>query len=581
MLSIVKRLLDIADEYAIRIKIAFVISIFEGIFSKVPIMLVLYILIRMVSNTVTITDAWIVGILVYASVILTAVSRRLVDKFQSGTGYEILARERMKLGDRLKRLPMGYFSEGNIGYVTAVITSDLVFIEEHSMHTLSKIVTGYLSILIGLIMIMVLDYRIGIISVLTMLIAILALKKIQKVGAHHSPIRQETQSKLIGSVLEYVKGITVIKSFNMVGDRAERINKEFRKYRDVCIDFEEKFVPPMLSFENCFSLGTGFIILASTYFAFSKTIDISFMLMMLIFAFNIFLPFKVLGNVTALVRIMEVALDRYDAINNVEIIDEEGKDITLTNFDIEFQDVSFAYEKEKILHDITFKVPQQSMTALVGKSGCGKTTIANLIARFWDVQEGQVKVGGVNVKEMTCDSLLRNISMVFQNVYLFNDTILNNIRFGNPDASMEEVMEVCKKARCHDFIMKLEYGYNTMVGEGGCTLSGGEKQRISIARAILKDAPIILLDEATASVDPDNEEHIQMAINELVKDKTLIVIAHRLSTIKNADQILVIDEGRIVQKGTHDELIETDGQYNDFWKRRMEARSWKINKATE
>ncbi len=579
MLSIVKRLLKLSGDSSNRLKTAFVISIFEGVFSKVPFLLVLYVLIKIVDGSIAMQDAYFVGALIFISIVLTAVSRRLVDGFQSGTGYEIFSKERMKIGDRLKRFPMGYFSEGNIGNVTAVVTSDLVFIEEHSMHTLSKIVSGYISTVLSAILLTVIDYRIGIISILTVILGNLALKKVQRVGITHSSIRQESQSKLVGAVLEYVNGISVIKSFNMVGEGAKKINSEFKRFRDVSIDFEEKFIPPMLSFENCFSLGIGLIVLTASYLAFNKSLDISFMLMMTIFAFQIFTPFKVVGGVATLVRIMETCLNRYEEINNVSIIDEDGKDIILTNFDIEFKNVTFAYEEEKVLNNVSFKVPERSMTALVGKSGCGKTTIANLVARFWDVQKGEVRVGGHNVKEMTCDSLLKNISMVFQNVYLFHDTILNNIKFGNPDASLEEVIEVCKKARCHKFIMKLEKGYDTLVGEGGSTLSGGEKQRISIARAILKDAPIILLDEATASVDPDNEEHIQMAITELVKNKTLIVIAHRLSTIKSADQILVIDEGKIIQKGTHDELLEKKGLYNDFWQRRLKARSWKIDKA--
>lgn len=581
MISIIKRLLKLAGYDAKRIKLAFVISILEGIFSKVPIMLVLYMLVRITEGNVVMQDAWTVGIAIILSVLLTALCRRLVDQFQSGTGFEMLAKERMKIGDHLKRLPMGYFSEGNIGNVTAVITSDLVFIEEHSMRTLSKIVTGYISMFIGIIMLSVLDIRIGMISLVTVLIASIALMKIQKVGAYHSAIRQETQSNLVSAVLEYVKGITVIKSFNMVGDRGDKIKNEFRRYRDTSIDFEEKFVPPLRRFESIFSVGIGIIILAATYFAFDQTLDKSFMLVTLIFAFQIFTPFKILGDITGMIRIMEVALNRYEAIKNEQIIDKHGKDMTPQTFDIAFKDVSFAYEKEKILHHVTFDVPEQSMTALVGKSGCGKSTIANLVARFWDIQEGVIQVGGIDIKKMTCDSLLKHMSMVFQNVYLFQDTILNNITFGKPHATMEEVYDVCKKARCHDFIMALEDGYDTLVGEGGSSLSGGEKQRISIARAILKDAPIILLDEATASVDPDNEKHIQLAINELVKDKTLIVIAHRLSTIKNADQILVIDEGKIMQRGTHQELIDKQGAYQDFWQRRTKASSWKISKAMD
>ncbi len=577
MLSIVRRVLKLAGEYAVRIKGAFICSILEGIFTKVPIMSVLYILIKIVSKSVTIQDAWIVGIIVFGSIIFRTLCKWAVDVLQSGTGYEIFARERMEIGNRLKRLPMGYFSDGNIGNVTAVITSDLQFVEVWSMQTLSKITSGYLSVTIGTIMITILDYRIGIISIITVILAVLALIRIQKVGEYHSAIRQEAQSRLVSAVIEYVKGISVIKAFNMVGDKSKLIKNEFEKFRDTCLEFEEKFTPPKFIFESCFSLGIGCTILASSYLAFNKAIDISFMLMMMIIIFQIYIPFKALGGLTADIRVMEAALNRYDVIKNVDYIDKDGKDIELNYFDIEFKDVTFAYEEKVILQNVSFKTYEKSMTALVGASGSGKTTIANLIARFWDVQKGEILIGGVNVKEMGCDSLLKDISMVFQKVYLFNDTIYNNIKFGREDATKEEIIEVCKKARCHEFIMKLENGYDTLVGEGGCTLSGGEKQRISIARAILKDSPIILLDEATASVDPDNEKYIQMAINELVKDKTLVVIAHRLSTIKSADQILVMDCGKIIQKGTHNELIEEKGQYNDLWQRRINARSWKIN----
>lgn len=466
-----------------------------------------------------------------------------------------------------------------MGNITAVVTSDLMFVEEHSMATLSRIVTGTLSTVIGLIILTVLDYRIGAISAVALLLAYLALQAIQTAVKHQSAVRQETQSRLISAVLEYIKGIAVIKAFRLTGEQAEKINREFRHYRDASIDFEEKFIPLSLRFDSCFTLGIGFTILAAAFFTLQQTMELSFMLMLLIFIFQFYLPFKAMGVLSIKVRIMEAALNRYDAIIQAPIIDENGREVELNRFDIEFQDVSFAYEQETVLRHVTFTVPERSMTALVGRSGSGKTTIASLIARFWDVQQGTVKIGGADVKEMTCDSLLKHISMVFQNVYLFNDTILNNIRFGKPEATPQEVAEACKKACCHDFIMALEHGYDTVVGEGGCTLSGGEKQRISIARAILKDAPIILLDEATASVDPDNEKHIQAAISALVKDKTLVVIAHRLSTIKGADQILVIDGGMIIQKGVHHELIREQGQYQDFWHRRMKAGSWKIPKA--
>ena len=297
----------------------------------------------------------------------------------------------------------------------------------------------------------------------------------------------------------------------------------------------------------------------------------------LIASFSIFNPLEVMGQMTTLIRMLDSTLDRVERVKTAKRIDENGQDVAPTSFDISFDHVSFAYEDgNQILKDVSFTIPQGSMTAIVGPSGSGKTTITRLIARFWDVQKGSVTVGGHDVKEFTCDSLLKNMSMVFQNVYLFHDTIENNIKFGSPDATHEQVVEAAKKACCHDFISALPDGYNTVIGEGGSTLSGGEKQRISIARAMLKDAPIILLDEATASVDPENEVHLQQAISALVKDKTLVVIAHRLSTIRNADQILVVDDGKIVQRGTHEELVKQKGIYQNFWNIRQHARNWKV-----
>ncbi|WP_188398587.1 ABC transporter ATP-binding protein [Sporomusa sp. GT1] len=577
MFKIINRLLTLAGEYSLRIKFAFFLSTFEAFLGQVPILAVLVVLIKISANNITVQDVQLVALVIVLSILIRALLKRWIDGLQSSTGYEIFARERLKLGDRLKRLPMGYFSDGNIGKITAVVTSDLVFIEEHSMSVLSKVVSCYLGIVVSVILLFTFDYRIGFISLFTFILASLALKQVEKVIVVRAADRQESQSRLISAVLEYVKGISVIKSFNMTAERTERIYQEFKNHRDVNINFEEEFIPPSINFDRALALGTTLTVFASAYFYFNKTMELSMLLVMIIFAFQIYLPFKTINVLSVMINIMKNALDRFDSICNIENVDKDGKDIVLNKFDIEFNNVSFAYEQEPIIHNVSFVVPENSMTALVGKSGSGKTTIANLIARFWDVQGGAIKIGGVDSKEMTFDSLLKNISMVFQDVYLFNDTILNNLRLAKPEATLSEIMEVCKKACCHDFIMELPNGYDTIVGEGGSSLSGGEKQRISIARAILKDAPIILLDEATASLDPDNEKQIQAAISELVRNKTLVVIAHRLSTIKEADQILVLDKGRIVQQGVHERLIEVDGQYKDFWQRRMQAGSWKIS----
>lgn len=579
MIKIIRELLNIAGNYSRNLKIAFVLSFFEEIFAIIPIMLILYVLNQIILNILTIDNIWAVSIIIVVSVILRTITRRLIDKFQANVGFKIFANERMKLGDKLKRLPMGYFSEDNIGNITAVATSDMTFIEENSMMQISKIITAFLNTAIGVAFLTILDYRIGIISIIIVILALFALNRHEKIMEFHSGIKLQVQSKLIDAVIGYVKGISIIKSFNMVGDRAKKLNGEFIKTRDAAIDFEKKSILPMFIFESVFSIGIGVTILFATFFALNKSMGMIFMLMIIIFIFQFYIPLKSLAGLSSQIYIMKKALDRYEAISNLEIMDESGKDINLEHFDIEFENVGFAYEEQEILHDISFKVPEHSMTALVGRSGSGKTTIANLIARFWDVDSGEIKVGKVNVKEMTTDNLLKNMSMVFQNVYLFNDTVFNNIKFGNMDATKDEVIEACKKARCHDFIMELENGYDTIIGEGGSSLSGGEKQRISIARAILKDAPIIILDEATASVDPDNEKHIQKAIDELVKNKTLVIIAHKLSTIKNADQIIVIDKGNIIQKGTHADLINKEGLYEEFWQRRIKAKSWKINKS--
>jgi len=303
-------------------------------------------------------------------------------------------------------------------------------------------------------------------------------------------------------------------------------------------------------------------------------------LMMLIASFLVFEQLESAGQGTANMRIAETSIDRANEIDNVPVMDEGGKTIVTKSFDIEFNNVRFSYENRPVLQDISFKLKEKTTTAIIGPSGGGKTTLCNLIARFWDVNSGSVKIAGRDVRDYTLDSLLSNISMVFQNVYLFNDTIANNIKFGKPDATREDIIQAAKKACCHDFIMATPDGYDTVIGEGGATISGGEKQRISIARAMLKDAPIVILDEATANVDPENEDQLQKAIESLTREKTIIMIAHRLKTVKNADQILVLDNGRIVQQGTHDELMKEKGIYANFIGVRKKAVGWKLNTET-
>ena len=576
MLKFIGRILRFMGPDAWKVKLSVLFGFIEGLVQNVPVMAVWFIFIKITDHTLETQDIWMAFGIIMASLVVRWITRYIFIRMQSDASCRVAGRERLRIGDLFKRFPMSYFTDGNIGNVTSVVTGDLSFAEDYGMTKLEDVINGLISIVIAAAFMLWIDWRVAVISVLGSTLGMLALRGIEKVAKEKSKIRMEQQSQLTGAVLEYTNGISVIKALRMSGDAAGRMD---RTIEDACrhaIDFEHSMISPVTRYLNCFALTIAASLFLCFWQVFHGQMGIAVAVMLALFVFRVYAPAMGLVTGSALMRVMEAGLDRYEELKKVPIIDADGKDIELQSFEISFEDVSFRYEEKEILKNISFTAQEHSMTALVGASGSGKTTIANLIVRFWDAQKGAVRIGGVNVREMTCDSLLRNISMVFQRVYLFHDTIENNIRFGVPDATREEVITAAKKARCHDFIEKLPDGYDTVVGEGGSSLSGGEKQRISIARAILKDAPIVLLDEATASVDPDNEKHIQEAINALVQDKTLIVIAHRLSTIKRADQILVIDDGRIVESGTHDQLLSQEGQYTKLWNRRQNAKSWKI-----
>ncbi len=336
------------------------------------------------------------------------------------------------------------------------------------------------------------------------------------------------------------------------------------------------FVPNNCLHLLALKIASVVLILISGIFTIQGNLTISIFLLIAMFAFMIFGAVENMNDSVHMLGLIDTSMDKLENIENAEFIDEAGRDFSIASYNIDFTDVFFGYGEIEVLHNLSFQIPQNTTTAIVGPSGSGKSTICNLITRFYDVNSGSVKIGGHDVREFTCDSLLKNISMVFQNVYLFRDTIKNNIKFGSPDATDEQIIAAAKAARCHDFIMALPDGYDTVIGEGGSSLSGGEKQRISIARAMLKDAPIVILDEATASIDPENEHLIQEAISALTHGKTIITIAHRLATIENADQILVIDGGTVAQRGTHKELLQQEGTYKKFIQIREQAEGWRI-----
>jgi len=578
MLKIIRRVLRLSGNLSKRIWGSFICGFLESMFGLLPIAAVFLVLMELQNGQSLTGQTWgiVIGFIA-GGLILRMIFKYLVYRLQSTAGFEFVARERIALGDRLRNVPMGFFHDNSVGDITATVTTDLNFLENYSMHILDKVTTGVLSMIVMAACILAFDWRIGLIFVAGILLSFPIYSHMQKKGKALSAKRQKIQSEAVAATLEYVQGISVVKSYNMCDKNLSDIEDAYEKNADASYGVERVFTPLNMTYSMVFRISACIIMLFAGILAVGGDLSFANLAVILIASFTIFNPIEVMGQMTTMIRTMDAALDRVEHIKKAKKIDENGRDLPLDSFDIAFEHVSFAYENgNPILKNVSFSIPQGSMTAIVGPSGGGKTTITRLIARFWDVQEGSITVGGHDVKEFTCDSLLKNMSMVFQNVYLFHDTIENNIKFGCPDATHEQVVEAAKKACCHDFISALPQGYDTVIGEGGSTLSGGEKQRISIARAMLKDAPIILLDEATASVDPENEVHLQQAISALVKNKTLIVIAHRLSTIRDADQILVVDNGKIVEKGVHDELIKQKGIYQKFWNIRQKARNWKL-----
>ena len=544
MLALFSRILKLSGKYKGRIQGAFVCAFLESILAKMPIFLAFLVLSGFYQKTLTGTKCLYIGIDLIAVVVAQAVVHYLCDRLQSAAGYMIFTDKRMELGGHLRKLPMGYFTSGNIGKISSVLSTDMVFIEEVAMSTLGNMMSYMLSAFVLLVFMFFLDLRLGLIAAAVTLLAWFIAKGMNKVSLKEAAGRQDQSEHLTDAVLSFAEGISVIKSYNLIGEKSEELTENFRRSRDTSTVFERKMTPWTRGLTILYAVGISAIFVLSVWLQQSGSLSLPYLLGVLLFVFDLFSPLKALYGEASRLTVMNAALDRIEAVLNEEELPDKGtQHISQADSNLPeicFDNVTFAYQDKEVLHDISFSMKKHTMTALVGPSGGGKSTIANLLARLWDVKSGKVTIRGTDIRDVPLSELMEQISMVFQRVYLFQDTIYNNISMGKPDATEEEVYEAAKKARCYDFVMALPDGFQTVIGEGGATLSGGEKQRISIARCILKDAPIVILDEATASVDTDNESYIQEAINELVKGKTLLVIAHRLNTIRQADQILVI-----------------------------------------
>lgn len=581
MIHLIRRLLDFSGKERNALIVSFIFSLLNAIFEMLPIIAILTVLSEMFSTVdgglMSASTVWKSFVIMLASIAGRIVFSNLSCMKRTIGSFSMCANKRLEIGERLKRIPMGYFSDNRLGDIAAAVTTTLEDIENNAVTVLEKVAGGFIHAIVIGIWLLSYEWHIGLLSFIGLGVSLLIYVGIQKAGKRLSPKRQEAQVNLVTGVLEYVQGMGVVKAFGL-GETSEKgMNAAIEESADANIRLERVFSSLIGIYLTVFKLVRSAILIVAPYLLLGGEITSVKCLLLLVSSFMIYSGVEMFGSMASIARVIEASLDRLDNVLDMPVLDEQGTDIMPEHFDIELEHVSFSYGGENVIRDVSVKIPEGTTCALVGPSGSGKTTLVSLVARFWDVQEGNIRIGGYDVKEYTCDSLLRNFSIVFQNVYLFEDTIENNIKFGASDATHEMVVKAAKKACCHDFISELPEGYQTLVGEGGASLSGGERQRISIARAILKDAPIVILDEATASVDPENERELQQAIAELTKDKTILMIAHRLSTIRNADQILVLDKGCIVQQGTHQALMQQEGLYRRFVDIRKQAIGWQIS----
>ena len=581
MFKSVKRIINWCGECKGKLYLGFVMTFFSHIFAALPLALAAYtvgLLIEAQQNGTAFDTAWIWKVVVIQ--ILLVLLRFLFDylraRLQEPIGYLLTARDRLAIGDALKRVSLGYFQQVSTGNILSSITTGLSTLETMGIRMIDNFVGGYLNFLVVFLGLALFSPVTALIALAAAALSLGCMLLISHYSRINAPVEAQANRDMTGAVLEYVRGLAVVKSFGKGSAAMESLKSAVRSSRDIHLKIEWGYVPGNALHLLALKCGSIGLALAAALQCLRGEMSFSLMLLFVFFSFSIFASLEPISDSAHTLGVIDDAMDQLDALRRENFIDADGRDLKPENYDIQFDHVDFGYDTRRVLKDVSFTIPERTSTAIVGPSGSGKTTLCSLLARFYDPDSGSISVGGHDIRELTCDSLLSNISMVFQNVYLFHDTIRANICFGKPDAAEEEMIAAAKKARCHDFIMALPQGYDTVIGEGGGTLSGGEKQRISIARAMLKNAPIVILDEATASIDPENEHLIQSALSELTRGKTIITIAHRLATIEQADQILVVDNGRIVEQGTHAQLVARPGRYQKFVRIREKAEGWKI-----
>ena len=576
MITVFKKIWNFAEKEQSNIRKSIIVGFLCAAFNAMQMGGVYYVLVKIFDETLSMKDIAIVLGILLVSLVGKIITQYVSQLEQTHAGYFMAADKRIRIGNKLKKVPMGFFSEFSLGKITTMSTTTLSQIEMQVPMLLVLVLGGLLNTFVFALALFYLHIMVGITAFLGILAFFIVTYFMEKKSRENASEIGIAQTHLTKQVLETVQGMQVIKSYNLGGKNNKELSNAFEENCNITMKLEKTMTPYIALQRIVLGIGIAAIIILSAKYYIEGDMLLADAVMSMIAGFIVFEGIKAAGSSMAILRIAENSIDGLKYMEKIPEIKEGAEISPIRHPNIEFKDVSFAYDEKTILDHISCEMKKNTITAIVGPSGSGKTTFCNLIARFWDVSAGEILMDGKNIKEYTLHHLMSHIAMVFQNVYLFEDTIENNIKFCVPSATREEVIEAAKKAMCHDFIEALPNGYDTLIGEGGATLSGGEKQRISIARAMLKDAPIVIFDEATANIDPENEDKLKAAIEELTKNKTIIMIAHRLSTIRNADQILVLNNGKIEQRGNHEELMKQGGLYKILISMRNKATIWKI-----
>ena len=577
MLNVFKKIWGFSKEEQANIKKSILAGFFHAVFNALEFGAIYYMLVNIFSKTLDYNAIFVcLGILVI-SLVGKIMTQKISQMAQTHAGYFMAAHKRIEIGEKIKRVPMGFFSSFSLGRLTTIATSSLSQAEMWVPMLLVLVLGGVLNTLVFVLGTLIFNVKVGLVAAAGVIVFFIVTSMMEKKSSANADKMTETQTRLTKEVLATLQGMQVIKSYNLGGENNRALRKSIKDTSRILLDLEKSVAPYTVIQRIVMGITTVAMVYVSLNLNLSGELPLAETILMIMASFIIFEGLIGAGSNMAILRACENAIDSVGFIDSMPDMKEGSITEPMKNHKIVFKDVSFSFDDRPILKNVSAEIKENTMTAIVGPSGSGKTTFCNLIARFWDVNSGEILIGGNNIKDYKIENLMNSISMVFQDVYLFEDTIENNIKFGKQNASHEEVVQAAKKARCHEFIEALPEGYNTLIREGGASLSGGEKQRISIARAMLKDADIIIFDEATANIDPENEDKLKEAIESLTKNKTVIMIAHRLKTIRNADQILVLKDGEIVERGSHEELIKNNGLYSDLINAKAKAESWKLN----